>query len=80
MTVSVVVFAAVAAAVVTVKFTFTEVPSNFVLSAALMLPAADVVAAFIDMAGAVPPELTIGSVPLTEVTVPDAKFDGLLER
>jgi hypothetical protein len=45
-------------------------PSNFVLSAALILPAALVVASLMDMAGAVPPELTIGAVPVTPVTVP----------
>ena len=46
------------------------IPSNLVLSAELMLPAADVVASLIEMAGAVPPELTIGAVPVTAVTVP----------
>jgi hypothetical protein len=35
-----------------------------------MLPAALVVAALIEIAGAVPPELTIGAVPVTPVTVP----------
>ena len=46
------------------------IPSNFVLSAALIDPAVDVVAALIDIAGAVPPLLTIGAVPVTPVTVP----------
>lgn len=46
------------------------IPSNLVLSALLMLPAAAVVAALIDIAGAVPPELMIGAVPVTPVTVP----------
>jgi hypothetical protein len=40
------------------------------LSAELILPAALVVAALIEIAGAVPPELTIGAVPVTPVTVP----------
>ena len=40
------------------------------MSAALILPAAPVVAAVIEIAGAVPPLLTIGAVPVTPVTVP----------
>ena len=45
-------------------------PSNFVLSAALMLPAVLEDAAEIEMTGAVPPDDTIGAVPVTPVTVP----------
>ena len=46
-------------------------PSNLVLSVALMLPAALVVAGEIEMAGVVVPVATlIGAVPVTEVTVP----------
>jgi hypothetical protein len=45
-----------------------------------MLPGAEVVAALIEIAGVVPPELTIGSVPVTAVTVPAppplAEIDG----
>ena len=44
--------------------------SNLVLSAALILPAAVVVAAEIEMAGVVPPDETMGGVPVTPVTVP----------
>ena len=44
--------------------------SNFALSALLMLPAAEVVASLIEIAGVVPPEETIGAVPVTEVTPP----------
>jgi hypothetical protein len=40
------------------------------LSAALILPAADVVAALIDIAGVAPPVEDIGAVPVTLVTVP----------
>ena len=50
----------------------TAIPSNFVLSAALILPAALVVAAEIEMAGAAPPLEMIGAVPVTLVTVPTA--------
>jgi hypothetical protein len=46
------------------------IPSSLVLSAALIEPAAEVVAAEIEMAGAVPPLETIGAVPVTPVTVP----------
>ena len=50
-------------------FTLTSapdaIPSSLVLSAALMLPAAEVVAAVIEIAGVDPPEDTIGEVPLT---------------
>jgi len=46
-------------------------PSNFVLSAALILPAAEVVAAAIETTGVVVPVVTlIGAVPVTLVTVP----------
>ena len=45
-------------------------PSSFVLSAALILPAAEVVAALMLITGAVPPDETIGAVPVTPVTVP----------
>jgi hypothetical protein len=38
------------------------------LSALLILPAAEVVAALMEMAGVAPPEETIGAVPVTEVT------------
>tara|TARA_R110000868_G_scaffold105298_2_gene289608 strand:+ start:954 stop:1208 length:255 start_codon:yes stop_codon:yes gene_type:complete len=41
-----------------------------VLSAELILPATDVVAAVIEIAGAAPPDDTIGAVPVTPVTVP----------
>ena len=47
-----------------------SIPSNFVLSAELIEPAADVVAAEILIAGVAPPEETIGVVPVTEVTPP----------
>jgi hypothetical protein len=43
-------------------------PSNFVLSAEDIEPAADVVAAEIEIAGDVPPDETIGAVPVTEAT------------
>ena len=53
--------------------------SNFVLSAALMLPAAVVVAGEIEMAGVVVPVATeIGDVPLTLVTVPLDGVDQLI--
>ena len=51
---------------------------SFVLSAALILPAALVVAAEIEMAGALPPDETIGAVPVTPVTVPDAGVTQLI--
>ena len=44
--------------------------SSFVLSAALILPAVEVVAAEIEMAGALPPDAIMGAVPVTPVTVP----------
>ena len=44
--------------------------SNLILSAALMLPAVLEDAAEIEMTGAVPPDDTIGAVPVTPVTVP----------
>ena len=44
------------------------IPSNFVLSAADIEPAALVVAALILIAGVAPPVDTIGSVPVTLVT------------
>ena len=53
-------------------------PSNLVLSAALILPAALVVAAEIEMTGAFPPDETIGAVPVTPVTVPDVGVTQLI--
>ena len=41
---------------------------NVVQSAAVKYPGTDVVAAAIDIAGVLPPELTTGAVPVTEVT------------
>ena len=46
------------------------IASSFVLSAALILPDALVVAAEIEITGAVPPLDAIGAVPVTPVTVP----------
>jgi hypothetical protein len=46
------------------------IPSNLVLSAALIEPAAEVVAAEIEITGAAPPLEAIGAVPVTPVTVP----------
>ena len=46
-------------------------PSSFVLSVALILPAAEVVAAVMLMAGVVVPVETIGAVPVTPVTLPE---------
>ena len=45
-------------------------PSSLVLSTALILPAAEVVAGLMESVGSVPPDDTIGAVPETEVTVP----------
>ena len=50
--------------------------SNLVLSVALMLPGAMDVAAEIEMAGVVPPDETMGAVPVTLVTVP---FEGVAQ-
>ena len=47
-----------------------SIPSNFVLSLADIEPAADVVAAEMLIAGVLPPEETIGAVPVTPVTDP----------
>jgi len=47
-----------------------SIPSNFVLSAELIEPAADVVAAEILIAGVDPPDELIGAEPVTEVTPP----------
>ena len=61
------------AVLVTVVWSPVLVPkmaSNFVLSAALILPAVLVVAALIELVGALPPEETIGAVTPTLVTVP----------
>ena len=53
--------------------TFTSapaaIPSSLVLSAALIEPATVVVAAVMLMAGVVPPDDTIGAVPVTEETM-----------
>ena len=49
--------------------------SNSALSAALILPAVLVVAAEIEITGAVPPLDTIGEVPVTPVTVPVVGVD-----
>ena len=50
-----------------------EIPSSFVLSAALIVPGTDVVAATIEIVGVVVPLLTeIVPVPVTLVTVPGA--------
>ena len=46
------------------------IASSFILSVALILPEALVVAAEIEMAGALPPDDTMGAVPVTPVTVP----------
>ena len=46
------------------------IPSSFVLSVADIEPAALVEAAEIEIAGEVPPELTIGAVPVTSVMPP----------
>ena len=46
------------------------IPFNLVLSAALIEPAAEVVAAEIEITGAAPPLEAIGAVPVTPVTVP----------
>ena len=54
------------------------IASSLVLSAALILPAVLVVAAEIEMAGALPPDETIGAVPVTPVTVPDAGVTQLI--
>ena len=45
-------------------------PSSLVLSAADIEPAAEVVAAVMPIAGAVPPVDVMGAVPVTSVTVP----------
>jgi hypothetical protein len=55
-------------------------PSSFVLSAEDMLPAASVVAALIEIAGVVPPELTMGAVPVTDVTPPPEPVDAAVKR
>jgi hypothetical protein len=49
---------------------FVTRTSNFDLSTALILPAALVVAAEIEIAGLFPPDETMGAVPVTAVTVP----------
>ena len=48
------------------------IPSSFVLSAALMLPAVEVLAALMLIAGVLPPDETTGEVPVTSITVPVA--------
>ena len=58
------------------EFTFTSapvaMPSNFVLSAEDIEPAALTVDAVMEIAGLAPPLETIGAVPVTAVTVPAA--------
>ena len=51
------------------------IPSNLVLSAALILPATLAVAAEIEITGAAPPLEAIGAVPVTPVTVPVVGVD-----
>ena len=51
-------------------FALVAMPSNLVLSAADILPGKLVVAALMDITGEVPPELAMGAVPVTPVTVP----------
>jgi len=55
------------------------IASSFVLSVALMLPAALVVEAAIEITGAVPPVETMGRVPVTPVTVPVVGVNQLSE-
>ena len=55
------------------------IPSNLSLSAELIEPAVLVVAAEIEIAGAVPPDETIGAVPVTPVTVPVVGVNQLKE-